>query len=325
MTRLRIAPARALHLLLPALPLILTSCLGGSGASLSADTRACALAQHFPHRVRGAGVRKVWYGGQGSGRGAPKALFFTAPMHVNTDGAPNSYHPDDPAGRSRALNTICNGASVRRPDGTVVDFRQCRRLIRLYRQARGSGWTARGKPQMRFYGVAATNRSRVPCVARSGRYKGYFVSATSLKADARRPVCDQRRYLNALTVPFAIYPGHANFTGRGVGVRDLVIYYNPAARRLVFGIIGDRGPRWGLGEGSIAFGKALRGVRRDPANRREANALGLSRIHALIFPRASLRPPYTVARIRAAGRQALRAWGGRRRFLACVASRGKQP
>jgi len=52
---------------------------------------ACNLPGSFAHATRSDGTRTVRTG-QG-------ALLFTAPLAVNTDGAPNSYHPDDPWGR----------------------------------------------------------------------------------------------------------------------------------------------------------------------------------------------------------------------------------
>src|SRR5207253_6793195 len=41
---------------------------------------------------------------------------FKAPMAVNTDGAPTSYHPDDFLGRTIAINRIDNGIAIRRVD-----------------------------------------------------------------------------------------------------------------------------------------------------------------------------------------------------------------
>ena len=50
----------------------------------------CALVKAFDHETKHHGTRAVYSDGA--------SLFFTAPMAVNTDGAPISYHPDDPWG-----------------------------------------------------------------------------------------------------------------------------------------------------------------------------------------------------------------------------------
>jgi len=39
------------------------------------------------------------------------ALYFHADMDVNTDAAARSYHPDDPRGQTKALNSIANPIS----------------------------------------------------------------------------------------------------------------------------------------------------------------------------------------------------------------------
>jgi hypothetical protein len=48
-------------------------------------------------------------------------VLFQSKLRVNTDGAPNSYHPDDPKGQTKAINNIANGISVRR-NGKSVSF-----------------------------------------------------------------------------------------------------------------------------------------------------------------------------------------------------------
>ena len=56
--------------------------------------------------------------------GAPadaQFVVFQTKLRVNTDGAPNSYHPLDPEGRSKAINNIANGVSVRH-DGRSVSY-----------------------------------------------------------------------------------------------------------------------------------------------------------------------------------------------------------
>src|SRR5690606_30870851 len=112
---------------------------------------------------------------------------------------------DDPWGSHKAINTICNGANAVLPDGRKLDFTHCGELIAAFNEARQGNWNTAGAPTMEFYGVAA--HGPVPCVIQSGPYAGYFVSTTSLEADKSKDVCDPERYLNALEIPFSIYPG----------------------------------------------------------------------------------------------------------------------
>src|SRR5688572_28547865 len=42
---------------------------------------------------------------------------FKAPLAVNTDGAPNSYHSDDFKGQSLAINRIDHGIAIRKTSG----------------------------------------------------------------------------------------------------------------------------------------------------------------------------------------------------------------
>ena len=293
----------------------LTATVLAATPSIGATTE-CGLERAFAHATKHHGERNI-YGDAG-------ALFFTAPMAVNTDGAPTSYHPDDPWGsRDKAINTICNGANARLPDGRKLNYAQCRELVAAFREAKAAGWEAPGKPKMEFYGVAA--RGATPCLIQSGSYAGYFVSTTSLAADKTKGRCDQERYLNSLEIPFSIYPGARTFTNRGVGKGDVVVYYNPANDVIEYGIVGDRGPRWGLAEGSVAFAKSLRKLTDDPQNRRDTYRFGVEKVHALILPNETLLAPFTRDNVRTRAKARFEAWGGLDRFKKCVATIGALP
>jgi len=266
---------------------------------------ACNLPGSFTHVTRHDGSRIV--------RTGDGALLFSAPLAVNTDGAPNSYHPGDPWGRRLALNNICNGANAILGNGRKLDYRNCPQLIAAFEQSKRSGWQS---PKIQFYAVATANGR--PCIIPAGKYAGYFVSTTSLPADSRKPVCDPRHWLDSNSVPFAIYPGHRNFTSRGVGTGDLVVIRNPATGRFAYGIIGDRGPAWGLGEVSLAFASDLRGGAPLPTTRRETYRYGLPNSQVLILSNSNMREPYTPERIKAEAEKAFRAWGGAERLQRCL-------
>ena len=153
---------------------------GDNEIPLAVASGECGMRFDFVHPTKHAGDRIIY---EGDG-----ALFFTTPFAVNTDGAPTSYHPDDPWGNAGlAINTICNGANARLPDGRRLDYSECRDLVGAFRQARAAGWRANGVPRMEFYGVATQDaENAVPCTIPDGPYAGYFVSTTSQVADASR-------------------------------------------------------------------------------------------------------------------------------------------
>lgn len=267
----------------------------------------CGMTGHFDHATNHHGVRRV-HTGEG-------ALFYTAPLAVNTDGAPTSYHPDDPRGNGGlAINTICNGANAILPDGTKINYRNCDQLIEAYRRAKAAGWTDPASPRMDFYGIAS--RRYVPCL----NDRGYFVSRTAQPADPSvRDECEQRRYLNALELPFSKYPSHVSFTGRGVGKRDVAVVHNPVTGRTEYSIMGDAGGKRSLGEVSVFAAKFLKDRSFDPRSRRETYRLAIAKAHVLILANEQVQPPYTLEKIRREGEAAFQRWGGQSRLLACMA------
>ncbi len=286
-------------------------------AALSAPSLAlameCNLDTSFTHKTKHHGKRPVYTD--------KNSVFFTAPMAVNTDGAPISYHPDDPWGNTgKAINTICNGANVILPNGKKIRYDKCTKLIEGFKEAKASGWENKATARMDFYGIASSGFT--PCINDKEPYEGYFVSTTSVIADKSKAVCDQDRYLNSIEIPFAIYPGAKKFTSHGVGKRDVVVYFNPENSAIEFGIIGDRGPKWGLAEGSIAFAQSLRQTDSLPTSRKDTYNFGVSKVHGLILPNASLEPPYTAENVRTRARNEFNNWGGMDRLNACIKQHG---
>jgi len=292
---------------------------GADGSEAAASTVSeCGMRFGFVHATKHNGDRIIYEGDD--------ALFFTTPFAVNTDGAPTSYHPDDPWGNAGlAINTICNGANAYLPDGRRLDYSQCPELVDAFRLARDAGWHGNGIPRMEFYGVATSDAEHsVPCLIPDGPYAGYFVSTTSQVADGSRGRCEQARYLNALELPFIIYPGSRAFTDRGFGKRDIAVLHNPETDVFEYAIVGDRGPSWGLGEGSVFLSKSLRGIAQNPTSRRDVYAFGVPKAHALVLTGHGIDPPYTLEKIRAEAAAALRDWGGIERFKTCVSEFGNR-
>lgn len=274
------------------------------------------LQNQFKHKTKHHGVRTIYEG--------DNTIFFTAPMSVNTDGAPTSYHPDDPKGnKGLAINSICNGSNALLPNGKVIRYNQCKKLIKAYQQAKKHGWENPKKPRMQFYAIAKNGHT--PCTIRSGKFKGYFVSTTALVANKHLKKCDQNRYLNALKQPFIIYPQAKNFIKRDIGKKDIAILYNPTKDILAYAIIGDSGPKWGLSEGSVYLAKKLKGMDRNPNSREDTYHFALSKVHTLILPHTTIEPPYTAQKIEYEAQQAFEKWGGLTRLKHYIEKYGNHP
>ena len=99
-------------------------------------------------------------------------------------------------------------------------------------------------------GLAYIQRSTDPA-------PGFYVSTTAFQNPAYE-VLDPRRYVNSETVPFIVLP--SNFPVKvPLGAKCSVTYRG----KKVDAIYADIGPRFQLGEGSIALAKAL-GINPDP-------------------------------------------------------------
>jgi len=133
--------------------------------------------------------------------------------------------------------------------------------------ARGSrGWVA-----------LVTNTRGQPVIQRSGRYRGYYVSTTSLQQPNVRDPRNPKRYLDATQIPFiALPPDFARMYGIRLG--DLAVVVNVANGRSAYAVYADVGPRGRIGEGSIALARELK----IPSNPRHDSAP--SGVTYLIFP-----------------------------------------
>ncbi|HEX8684899.1 MAG TPA: hypothetical protein VF654_00320, partial [Pyrinomonadaceae bacterium] len=111
-----------------------------------------------------------------------KIVLFRSRLRINTDGAPNSYHPFDLPGRVKAINSICNAISVR--SVATGEKQPCATAIRVFEQFRDNNWTVPSGYKITWSKVIAARKEgerKVPCVFRTGEFKGYFGSLTSLQ------------------------------------------------------------------------------------------------------------------------------------------------
>lgn len=206
------------------------------------------------------------------------AIAFASQMQVNTDGAPDSYHPDD-----IGITHICNGVSV----GPSCTWKaQC---LPELRQAKAEGF--RGPTKICFFAMA-TDGAGIPLIQGDADPKpGYFVSTTALKQPGQNARTPQAQ-LDSNTVPFAVIPGPWQRNGEpGPKLGDFGVAYRRSTGKFAYFVIGDTGPRNKLGEGSVALHQALGN---DPfvlrfGKRRAYKGIGGRDVVYLLFPNSARR------------------------------------
>ena len=239
-----------------------------------------------------------------------KIILFQTNLRVNTDGSPLSYHPQDPRGRTKALNNICNGIAVRRVNSNKnLCFSEFRKAIQVFEQFRDSNFqTVPTGFRITWQNVLATvkeNGKDVPCVFKSGEFKGYFGSLTALRNDLTtgRGECDVNDQVNPMTVPALVLAGGQNpVRAFGAKLGDLLIAFNPRTQLFTTAIIGDTGPADNLGEGSVSLNMKLLGTTTPPTNKEETFRLSIENTKVLIaiIPGSRLfnvAKPYTAENI----------------------------
>lgn len=255
--------------------------------------------------------------------GSNRVIFFRTSLRVNTDGAPNSYHPQDLTGTERAINNICNGVGVYRigSNGRRIKL-SCPEARRIFALFRDNNWRDPAGYRINWRNVIAPiteGDRKVPCVFRSGEFRGYFGSLTSLKndlTDAEASECGHKNQLDQRIIPAFVLPGGQNVVrGFGADVGDLLLAYNPRNNIVSVAIVGDTGPADKLGEGSVGLNMALLGRTEQPATYRDALRLdtGNNAMLIAIIPNSrSFRPrkPFTKENIN----ERVEAWLSQARF-----------
>jgi hypothetical protein len=179
---------------------------------------------------------------------------------------------------------------------------------------RGLDFTANAVRGGRFLSVALHPDGR-PVIQRSGRFKGYYVSTTSLHNAAGSPT-NPATYVDARKIPYIVLP--PEFMKQfGVALGDLAVVSNQRNGRSSFAIFADVGPHGKIGEGSVALARAL-GLNDDPRH----GGTDSSSIAYLVFPNSGLGPGKlrSAKEIRSSALRVYRRWGGARRLRACSTS-----
>lgn len=176
---------------------------------------------------------------------------------------------------------------------------------------KGLDFIANAKNGGRFVGVA-TRADGTPIIQRSGRFKGYYVSTTSLR-NAAGSVSASGTYVNADKIPYIVLPPEfmAQF---GVALGDLAVVVNRKNGKSSPAIFADVGPRGRIGEGSVALARAL-GLDANPRR----GGTGVPTIAYLVFPGSGLGQGRlrTAKEIKSSTLKMLREWGGAKRLKAC--------
>lgn len=222
---------------------------------------------------------------------AKQVILFKTNIQVNTDGVPTSYHPYDLRGDSIALNTILNGVAIYRLSDNIrisipkkpntftdAEKKEMRKeAYSVFEQWRDSGFdTAQPSGYKIVWKNVLVPFNNKPCIFKSGKYSGYFASATALKNDltSNKGECDCNNQVDPFEIPTLVLAGGNNIVKKyGAKVGDLLVAYNPVNKNLVYAVIGDTGPEENLGEGSVILNMKLKGTTVYPKTRKDTYGL----------------------------------------------------
>lgn len=240
--------------------------------------------------------------------GPRSIILFETNLRVNTDGSPLSYHPQDPRGKEKALNNVCNAIAVRKESfNQNLCLSNFGEAIGVFEKWRDSGYQTT-PPGYRItwenvLSATKANGKNVPCVFTTGKYQGYFGSLTALKNDlaGNKGACEIDDQVNPMIVPALVLLGGRNIVKDfGAKVGDLLVAYNPSTQITVSAIIGDTGPEDNLGEGSVCLNMKLLNKTEPPTNKAETYKLSIenTKILVAIIPASRLfrvegNKPYT--------------------------------
>jgi hypothetical protein len=257
---------------------------------------------------------------------SPGTLFFGSSLHVNTDGTRRSYSVDDFWGKSKAINNLCNAMSDACAGLSSAGLAARRRATE---EARDRGWPSAAFAATRLSPSIIPLKRGKPCPETDG----FLMSATALQNPSVGDVCSPEKYVDALAVPALVIPKRAQrkvatpWEQRNTNVGDLAAVMSPDGSKLIFAVVGDKGPARELGEASVALNGALLGKNAAPANYDEVRGRGqyagkgwdVNRALILIFSgtRSDSSPYLTREAIDKKGQELLNNWGGIEKLKAC--------
>lgn len=254
------------------------------------------------------------------------ALF--SKMNINIDGLGKAYHKNNIAGGG--IIHLCNGGEVFLPNGKSYHGSESNatctgKFMDDYARIGAAGWKDTSVGVIRWYGVLGredvviggkTVKGVVPVLQPDN--SGFYVSPTKLFDPSVRDEADQRRYINALTVPSAVIKETPELHAAGVRQATFGVAVRRSGGTPVPFIVGDAGPR--IGEGSVALARLVSGLPiKETITRsdRYAGQIDGPNVLWVFFGGDVAAPPYDAEHVRAAAAKAFDAWGGLARLEAC--------
>ncbi len=242
-----------------------------------------------------------------------KLLLFQTTLQVNTDGTPLSYHPQDLGGKTKAINTIGNAVAIYKDELKGNIFLKkgfYSEAMSVFEQFKDADYnTVPTGYKINWKNVLIAERKDgidKPCIFKSGKYKGYYASATALKngLKSNKGDCNCNNQVNPLEIPALVLVGGKNnpLWKNGARLGDLLVAYNPINNAISYAIINDIGPRNKLGEGSVLLNMQLNEKKAFPRNRKETyNLITKNNIIIALIPGSrnyQVEKPYTAENIK---------------------------
>ena len=259
-----------------------------------------------------------------------QALVFTSGLRVNTDGAPNSYHPKGmDAG---ALNTICNAIAIKPRTGpfagqriTALDPKsltgkqRCQMILQTFDASRDADFAIPPDAEIEWFAIAShppKDGKYRPCIQTSGPFAGFFVAQTSRAADPTKDICDPAHWISSTDIPYITLPG-SRLKPKGVTPGDFALVHrkHQGVDRIVVAVAADTGNTNQVGEGSIALHKALGN---EPADRLPNNIP--AGVTTFVFPKRRAAQPISASTLAAERDALISAVGGETVVRSCGAS-----
>jgi hypothetical protein len=182
--------------------------------------------------------------------------YVTSNVEIDADGAPNAYHP-----RDIGLDALANAGFP------------------------NHGW--------RSVLVEDPQNPGHPFVQPEGDFAGYFVAKTTLE-DRTAPVTEPRRYVDATTFPYIVFPGaFEQLEGTGT-IGDVVLAKHVTTGLTSAALVADIGPQDApLGEISVCLCINLGGNNPNP---RSGAGAPRGDIRYIVFPRSHANPKWPMTR-----------------------------
>ena len=183
---------------------------------------------------------------------------------------------------------------------------------------RGLDYTANARGWKGWVALV-TDQKGHPILQKRGRYRGYYVSTTSLQHESVSDLKNPKRYIDATRVPYIALPPDFS-KAFNISLGDLALVRNKASGRTAYAVFADVGPKGRIGEGSIALAKAL-GI---PSNPRHDSVV--DGVMYLVFPGSALPAGKRISArsVRASAAKLYHLWGGSQRLHNCATTGNRQ-